>query len=101
MGDSNQLKRGVLLNYLNLALSSLIPLLYTPIMLSILGQNEYGLYKLSGSITSYLSLMALGLGSAITRYIIKARIEKGPREEEKMLGLFVAIFFVISSLTVW
>lgn len=100
MGDSNQLKRGVLLNYLNLALSSLIPLLYTPIMLSILGQNEYGLYKLSGSITSYLSLMALGLGSAITRYIIKARIEKGPREEEKMLGLFVAIFFVISSLTV-
>lgn len=99
MGKSNQLKKGVLLNYLNLALGSLVPLLYTPIMLSILGQDEYGLYKLSGSITSYLSLMAMGLGAAITRYLIKARIEQGKEAEERMLGLFVAIFSVIALLT--
>ena len=74
--EKPQLKVGLLLNYLNLLLSSFIPLLYTPIMLRILGQEEYGLYKLSGSITSYLSLIAFGLGAAITRYLIKARIEK-------------------------
>lgn len=100
MGERSQLKIGVLLNYLNLALGGLVPLLYTPIMLSILGQDEYGLYKLSGSITSYLSLMALGLGAAITRYLIKARIEHGKEAEERMLGLFVAIFSVISLLTI-
>ena len=101
MSDSNnQLKTGIILNYLNLAISSLIPIFYTPVMLSLLGQNEYGLYKLSGSVTSYLSLMALGLGAAITRYLIKARIEEGQEAEEKILGLFVAIFTVISLLTV-
>ena len=98
--SGSQLKIGIILNYLNIAISSLIPFFYTPVMLSLLGQNEYGLYKLSGSVTSYLSLMALGLGAAITRYLIKARIEEGQEAEEKIMGLFVAIFTVISLLTV-
>lgn len=101
MNDSkSQLKVGLLLNYINLLLGSLIPLFYTPIMLHILGQEEYGLYKLSGSITSYLSLIAFGLGAAITRYLIKARIEIGEEEERKVLGLFIQIFRVIALLTI-
>ena len=77
---SSQLKIGIVLNYINLALSGLIPFFYTPIMLSILGQEEYGLYRLSGSLTSYLSLVSIGLGAAITRYLIKAREENGIEE---------------------
>ena len=41
--SKSQLKVGLLLNYINLLLSSLIPLFYTPVMLRILGQEEYGL----------------------------------------------------------
>ncbi len=96
---SGELKKGVVLNYVNLALSSLIPFFYTPIMLELLGQEEYALYKLSGSITGYLSLISLGLGSAITRYLIKARVENGDEDERKVLGLFVMIFRVIAVLT--
>ena len=69
-------------------------------MLSILGQKEYGLYHLSGSITSYLSLISLGLGSAITRYLIKAKEEIGHEEEMKILGLFIRIFQVIAIASV-
>ncbi len=92
----SQLKTGIALNYVNLALSGLIPFFYTPIMLSILGQQEYGLYRLSSSITSYLSLISLGLGAAITRYLIKAREEFGHDEEMKIFGLFVRIYQVIA-----
>lgn len=92
----NQLRIGVILNYVNLILGNLIPVFYTPIMLSLLGQNEYGLYKLASSVTSYLSLISLGLGSAITRYLIKAREEEGKEAEERILGLFTRIFQVIS-----
>lgn len=95
----SQLKIGILLNYINLILGGLIPFFYTPIMLRLLGQEEYGLYKLSGSITSYLSLLSLGLGAAITRYLIKARTEFGEEEEQKILGLFVLIFRCISLIT--
>lgn len=92
----SQLKTGILLNYLNLGLGNLIPIFYTPIMLSLLGQSEYGLYKLASNITSYLSLISLGLGTAITRYLIKSKIDGGKEEEQKMLGLFSKIFQVVS-----
>lgn len=95
---NNQLKIGIMLNYLNMILGNLIPIFYTPIMLSLLGQSEYGLYKLSSSVTSYLSLISLGIGAAITRYLIKAREEQGKDAEERMLGLFVVIFHVIAVL---
>lgn len=92
----DQLKIGIVLNYINLGLGNLIPIFYTPIMLSLLGQQEYGLYKLSTSVTSYLSLISMGLGSAITRYLIKARTEEGKDAEEKVLGLFSVIFQIIA-----
>ena len=81
--ERNQLKAGIILNYINLILGNLIPIFYTPIMLSLLGQSEYGLYKLASNVTSYLSLISLGLGSAITRYLIKAREEEGKEAETR------------------
>lgn len=57
----NQLRVGALLSYVNLAIGSIIPMIYTPIMLRILGQAEYGLYSLSNSIVGYLSLLNLDL----------------------------------------
>lgn len=92
----SQIKIGIVLNYLNTGLGSLIPIFYTPVMLALLGQNEYGLYKLSSSVTSYLSLISLGIGSAVTRYLIKARTEEGEEAEAGIFGLFMIIFQIIA-----
>lgn len=97
--EKSQIRIGIILNYINMILGNLIPVFYTPIMLSILGQQEYGLYKLSSSVTSYLSLISIGLGSAIIRYLIKAREEEGKEAEENILGLFVIIFKIIAVAT--
>ena len=97
--ERNQLKTGIVLSYVNLFLGNLIPIFYTPVMLALLGQSEYGLYKLSSSVTSYLSLVSLGIGSAVTRYLIKAREESGREEEERVLGLFMVIFQIIAVAT--
>lgn len=97
---NSQLRTGIILNYINIGLSSLIPILYTPVMLNLLGKSEYGLYKLSSSLTGYLSLVSLGMGAAITRYIIKAREEEGKEAEERVFGLFLMLFRAISILAV-
>lgn len=97
--EKNQLRIGIILNYINMGLGSLIPIFYTPIMLQLLGQNEYGLYKLASSVTSYLNLISMGLGSAVNRYLIKAQTEGGQDAEEKTLGLFMTIFQVIALAT--
>ncbi len=40
----NQLKVGALLNYVLLALNTIVNLLYTPYMLRVMGQSDDGLY---------------------------------------------------------
>lgn len=89
----------MILSYLNLGIGNLIPFFYTPIMLELLGQSEYGLYKIASSTTSYLSLMAFGIGSAVSRFIIKARTQEGKEAEERMFGLFNLLFQGIALLT--
>ena len=97
--SSKQIKLGMILSYINLGIGNLIPFFYTPIMLNLLGQSEYGLYKIASSTTSYLSLMAFGIGSAVSRFIIKARTQEGKDAEERMFGLFNLIFQAIALLT--
>ena len=57
----DQKKAGVLLSYGQTVLSTLISLVYTPVMLRLLGQSEYGLYTLVNGFISNLSLMSFGL----------------------------------------
>lgn len=92
----NQLRAGVIMTYVNIGLGSLIPFVYTPIMLRLLGQSEYGLYSLANSVVGYLSLLSFGLGSTIVRYAAKYRAEGNKEQEEKVIGLFIAMYSVLA-----
>lgn len=96
--NSHQLRAGVWLSYINLAIGSLIPFFYTPVMLRLLGQEEYGLYSLANSVISYLSLLSFGLGSTIVRYIAKYRAEKNEKAIKETFGLFLLIYCAVAFL---
>lgn len=96
--EINQLRAGVIMTYINLALGCLIPMFYTPVMLRLLGQSEYGLLGLAHSVTGYLSLLSFGLGSTITRYLAICRAENDKDKEERTMGLFIVIYCCVSAL---
>lgn len=98
MKKINQLKAGTVLTYINLGIGTVIPLFYTPIMLRILGQEEYGVNSLATSITGYLTLLHFGMGTAIIRYITKYRAEGNKKGVESMLGLFIVIYSILAGL---
>ena len=99
MDNTNgQLKKGAILSYVNLALSSLIPLLYTPIMLRMLGEAEYGLYSLSGAAVGYLSLLSFGFGSTILRYLSLYRAKGEVENERKAFGFFLLVYTIVAVL---
>ena len=91
----NQLKAGVVLNYVVILLNTLVGLLYTPYMLRMMGQSEYGLYSLVASVISYLTILDLGFGNAIVRYTAKFRAEKKKEEQYEMFGMFLVLYLVI------
>lgn len=90
----NQLRIGVVLSYINLGISCIIPFLYTPVMLRILGQSEYGLYSLSNSVISYLTLLTFGFGSTVIRYLSKYRAEGKVEAVQKTFGLFLGLYSI-------
>ena len=91
----NQLKAGVVLNYVVIFLNTVVGLLYTPYMLRMMGQSEYGLYSLVASVIAYLTVLDLGFGNAIVRYTAKFRAEKKTEEQYEMFGMFFLLHLVI------
>ena len=94
--STNQVRIGAVLSYINMAIGSLIPMFYTPVMLELLRKSEYGLFKLSSSITSYLSLISFGIGSAIVRYYTKYIADGDKEGEQNIYGLFNIFYIIIS-----
>lgn len=91
----NQIKGGIILNYVIIVLNTTLGLLYTPYMLRMLGQSEYGLYSLVSSIIAYLTLLDFGFGSAIIRYTAKLISEKKTKEQWELNGMFLCVYLVI------
>lgn len=95
MNNARQLKVGIFLSYLTLALSNIIALVYTPFMLRMMGQSEYGLYSLVASVVAYLTILDFGFGNAIVRYTAKYRAENKIEEQYSLFGMFLLLYLGI------
>lgn len=91
----NQLKIGTVLSYVQMGLNIILNLVYTPIMIRLLGQNEYGLYQIVTSTISMLTILSLGFNAGYIRFF---SIYKERQEQEsiyKLNGLFLILFSFI------
>lgn len=88
----NQKRVGVVLSYAQILTTILVNLIYTPIMLRLVGASEYGVYSLSSSVIGYLSLLYAGMTSTYLRYSSIYQ-KKGDQESVARLnGLFIVLF---------
>ena len=88
---------GIILTYLGQAIHILSGLLYTPVMLRLLGQSEYGLYQLVASTVGYLGILNLGFGGAYMRFYSRIKVKANEEDEVARLnGMFLSIFMLLS-----
>lgn len=99
--NNRQYKIGAILSYLSIFIGNIVGIIYTPIMLRLLGQAEYGLYSLVGSMIATLSIVDLGFGNACIRYISKYRALGDKEKEYNVNGMFILINTVICTLTIF
>ena len=94
-----QMSIGIVLTYVGQFIHILSGLIYTPIMLRLLGQSEYGLFQLVSSTVGYLGIMNLGFGGAYMRFYSQMKMKKESENEIASLnGMFLAIFMVLALL---
>ena len=96
----NQRKLGVILSYVYVFLSNGISLFYTPYMLRMMGQSEYGLNGTAMSITSYLSLLSFGIGGSYIRFNVRYRANNDIEGERRLNGMFFTIFAFLSLIVI-
>jgi len=89
-------KIGVVLSYVLMFFEVLSTLLLTPFIIKTLGQAEYGVFKLSASVTSYLLLLDLGVGNAVIKFISKFRIANDREKLCKFLGASTIYYLIIA-----
>ena len=95
MARRNELKWGSVLSYAQMALSIVIGIVYTPIMIRLLGKNEYGLYNTVSSTISLLSILSLGFNSSYVRYFSKYKVQDNKDKIYRLNGLFLTVFIII------
>lgn len=93
---ANQKKAGVILSYLTITVNMLVQFAYTPIMLRLLGQSEYGVYTLSNSIISYLTLFDMGFAGSYLRFFAEYKVKNNDEGIKKLNGTFVTVFSMMS-----
>lgn len=94
----NELKIGSVLSYAQMAVGIVVGLVYTPLMIRLLGKSEYGLYNMVSSTIAVLSLLSLGFNSGYIKYYAEYKAKKDEQAIAKLNGLFLVIFLVIGGV---
>ena len=95
---NKQIRGGVLLSLGAAAVTMLVNLAYTPLMIRILGKNEYGLYQLVQSVVNYLNLMNFGFSGAYISFFAREKAKGSEEGIARLNGMFLRIFLFIGAL---
>lgn len=93
-------KAGVIFSYISLLSSSILSILLTPLMLSEMGDVEYGLYQTISSFVGVLTILDFGSGVATTKYIAEFNLKQDKKGGNNYLAMAVVINGIISAAIV-
>lgn len=98
---SSQLKSGVILSYMSRIVTIVVGLIYTPVMIRLLGQSEYGLYNIAASIIAYLGVLNLGFASAYMRFYSRYKVADDKGKISTLNGMFLVIFTILGLIAIF
>lgn len=96
MDTKPQIRKGAILSYITIIITTAISFLYTPFLVKNLGQSEYGLYALVANIIGYLTILDFGFGNALVVYTVRYKTLNNKESEKRLHGMFQIVFVIIA-----
>lgn len=102
----SQKKGGVALSYISLFLKIAIAFFYTPFLIRSVGDSEYGIFNIVGSLLAYVAIVDFGINDTTLRYVIQIK-NKNTDDEKGMLGsisfmyTMIGLILVLASLVLY
>lgn len=97
MNSSKEIKIGAIISYGTIVFHIVAGLIYTPWLLSQIGQSDYGLYTLATSLIT-MFVMDFGLGAAISRYVSRYRAQNSQQSVDNFLGMIYKLYMLIDAV---
>lgn len=94
----SQRRCGIILGYVNIAVKNLVNLVYTPMLLSFVGQADYGVYQSCSSFVFSLSLLSFGFSQAYVRFYEQRRVRGTGEGIRRLNGMYLVLYLVISAV---
>lgn len=91
----SQRRTGAILGYANIIVKNLVNLVYTPMLLSFVGQADYGVYQTSNSFVFSLSLLSFGFSQAYVRFYAQKRAYG--EDVRQLNGVYLVLYAVVSA----
>lgn len=93
-----QRKAGVILGYANIVVKNLVNLVYTPMLLSFVGQAEYGVYQSSYSFVFSLTALSFGFSQSYVRFYARKKINGTDEDIRRLNGVYLVMYVIVSLL---
>jgi O-antigen/teichoic acid export membrane protein len=92
--------RNVSTRYLAIIVEAAVGLLLLPFNLAHLGKTAYGLWMIAASITAYFSVLDLGYGGAMVKFVAEYRAKRDPKAINEILSTLFVVF-AAAGLAAW
>ena len=85
--------------YLAYTVDAIVGVVMLPFNLAHLGPAAYGLWMVTASLTAYFSMLDLGYGGALVRFVAQYRARKDARSLNEVLSTLAVVYTVIGVAT--
>ena len=100
LSSNRQIKKGIALSYFIIVVNSLSNIILTPVLISSVGQGEYGVFQTINAFASNLVVIDIGTGTMMTRFLSIYLAEKNKKEVNNFsaIGILLSAICAVASL---
>lgn len=91
-----KITRNITANYFGVLAQIIIAFFLSPFLVHTLGDTQYGIWTIVAALSGYMSLLDLGIASALTRYVAKYHHTKDNLKINEIINSSLFLFLVIS-----
>ncbi len=95
--SAKQIKAGAIISYISVIANMLLGFVYTPWMLKMIGDSDYGLYSTATALIA-MFMLDFGLSAGVSRFVSKYNAEHDQESVNNFLGLVYKLYLVITVL---
>lgn len=91
--------KGIIVSYMQVAVSLVVSFLYVPLLITAIGDSEYGLYQMVGSFFSFINIFETSLSQGVMKFYCDAKAKNDVKQMKHVLATAKNIYYLLSVIS--